>query len=1141
MAIEGEPEDCLGVPWIRKAPRSRYIWLEELGRGRFGTTYLVQHKETGEHFAVKQISKTQPSFKPGRILTEVKVHATLKDHPNVADLREVWEDSTHIYLIMEACLGGELFERVADGAYMSEAAAADVARVILQVLAYCHSQGIVHRDVKPENYLIQGRKQRPNRDTLRAVDFGSAAFIKPGEKVTGLVGSSYYMAPEVLAGKAYGMEVDVWSAGVILYVLLSGMPPFWGNTDQEIFASIRSTRLDLNTTPWPHISKAAKDLVSRMLARDPASRITTEEALRHPWLSDTSLAQCAPLHRSISMRLRSFTRLQRLKRLLLNIVAQRLSRQQIRDLHNLFVALDTDGNGHISMEELRRGLEAMGSHMDISTVQALMEVLDQSCDGQLGYVEFLAAALDRHKVLTRRTLSHIFHQLDHDGDGYITARDLKEALDGCDIHIDQSTMERLVEQQGYGGSKGLISAAAFQAMMMDRGQDMAPHRLDYYLAQARRHAASGHFRKVALLAMASCLGPGAVSGTRELFNRFDEDGLGIVCADDVRHALKASGDNLPEEELQGVFASLDTRGNGSITLDEFEAAALEAPHALNDARLKATFDFMDANGDGVVCLEDLKKTLCHLGLEADVLLPQMIPNILDCQSMEAGQHPTWMHHLHTLAGNLRDAISPRGRKPRSQKSSLKASSLSRSPGPRSLEASSSDEGSTHSLPRAPSGDFHPAQPAKGLPRGLSEGAEEGTAGSRSTLPTAGRQPGAALWRHTTTPSVRSDDNDVMQCRSQLGNTGPHVSVDSEAELGLGSCMCTRQTVSPPACQIDCSAPVQCRSSQCGASGALHACCIEAGPEKGGGEADLRSRSSGAVLCGGAKTSVRMTTVCEPANAPEPPSGVSSATPNGVSLVQSPKTWAGQGAGLSGLKAERTHVSSAGGSLLHPGSSSQCGGGSPQAHAKPLDMGMPGLWQPGEMDTGRPRRRSFEWPRRHPDLLLLRRRSSVPDAPAEPRDGDGQPSSPCGKEAGGLPATVALHSSEMDLPPTASGAPNGVVSGHQGEPPVFVPVKDANRGSSLEGGSSRDAGARMQVRRHAAGDAFRSVSEGSEEGRASEEVRDPGPIAVHLTFAVFKRLIQKESAEETGLHLSPRPSEAKPSAPQVRRGFFHHML
>jgi hypothetical protein len=550
-----------------------------------------------------------------------------------------------------------------------------------------------------------------------------------------------------------------------------------------------------------------------------------------------------------------------------------------------------------------------------------------------------------------------------------------------------------------------------------------------------------------------------------------------------------------------------------------------------------------------VCLEDLKKTLCHLGLEVDVLLPQMIPNILDCQSMEAGQHPTWMHHLHTLAGNLRDAISPRGRKPRSQKSSLKASSLSLSPGPRSLEASSSDEGSTHSLPRAPSGDFHPAQPAKGTLRGLSEGAEEGTVSSRSTHPTARGQLGAALWSHTTTPSVRrSEDNYDMQCRSPLGNTGPHVSVDSEAELGLGSCMCMRQSAPSLACQGDCSALVQCRSSQCGASGVPQACCIEAGPEKCGGEADLRVRSSGAVLCGGlvfegAKTSVWMTSVCEPANAPEPPLGVSSDAPNGVSLVQSPKAREGQGAGLGGLNAENTHGSSAGGSLLHRGSSSQCGGGSPQAHAKPLDMGMPGLWQPGEMDTGRPRRRSFEWPRRHPDLLLLRRRSSVPEAPAEPRDGDGQPSSPGGMEAGGLPATVALHSSETDLPlgPPASAAPSGVKRGHLGEPPVFVPVKDANRGSSLEGGSSRDAGARMQVSRDAAGDAFRSVSEGSEEGRASEEVGDLGPIAVHLTFAVFKRLIQKESAEETGLHLSPRPSEAKPGAPQVRRSFFHHML
>ncbi|KAJ7010560.1 calcium-dependent protein kinase 1-like [Populus alba x Populus x berolinensis] len=236
--------------------RNTYTFGREVGRGQFGVTYSVTHKETKQHFACKSIAKRKLINRDDieDVLREVQIMHHLTGHRNVVELKGAYEDRHSVNLIMELCEGGELFDRILTKGHYSERAAANLCRQIVTVVHNCHTMGVIHRDLKPENFLFL-------RDVFKD-----------------LVGSAYYVAPEVLR-RNYGAEVDIWSAGVILYILLSGVPPFWGETEQAIFDSILRGHIDFSSAPWPSITSSAKDLVKQMLRADPKERLSAVEVL----------------------------------------------------------------------------------------------------------------------------------------------------------------------------------------------------------------------------------------------------------------------------------------------------------------------------------------------------------------------------------------------------------------------------------------------------------------------------------------------------------------------------------------------------------------------------------------------------------------------------------------------------------------------------------------------------------------------------------------------------------------------------------------------------------------------------------------------------------------------------------------------
>ncbi|CAI5940592.1 unnamed protein product [Closterium sp. NIES-65] len=255
-----------------------------LGAGQFGVVRRCVENATNQAFACKTIIKDRLLTSPARdeVRREVAAMRSVSGHPGVVQLRGVFEDERQVHLVMDLCDGGELFDEVVRRGRLPEREAALIFRQIASAVAFCHSKNIMHRDLKPENILLAS-SDTSRLPTAKLADFGFAVPIPPGHRACGVAGSPFYMAPEVLTGE-YGVEADVWSLGVVLYVLLSGSPPFWGADDNGVFRAVLEAPLHLTSGAWAGVSAEAKGLLRCMLHRDPRRRPSAAKLLSHPWI-----------------------------------------------------------------------------------------------------------------------------------------------------------------------------------------------------------------------------------------------------------------------------------------------------------------------------------------------------------------------------------------------------------------------------------------------------------------------------------------------------------------------------------------------------------------------------------------------------------------------------------------------------------------------------------------------------------------------------------------------------------------------------------------------------------------------------------------------------------------------------------------
>lgn len=445
----------------------KYLLGKELGRGEFGITYLCTDRETQEVLACKSISKRKlrTAVDVEDVRREVVIMHHLPPHPHIVTLRGVYEDDNAVHLVMELCEGGELFDRIVARGHYHERAAASVTRTVVEVVQACHKHGVMHRDLKPENFLFANKQENA---PLKAIDFGLSVLFKPGERFSEIVGSPYYMAPEVLK-RSYGPEVDVWSAGVILYILLCGVPPFWAETEQGVAQAILRGVIDFKRDPWPKVSERAKSLVRQMLEHDPRRRLTAQQVLDHPWLQNAKQAPEIPLGETVRSRLKQFSAMNKLKKKALRVIAGLLSGEEVDGLKTMFNMMDTNKNGMLSFEEFKAGLHKLGSHLAEHEVQQLMEAADVDKKGTLDYGKFAALTVQLQRLDNDEHLRKAFSYFDQDGNGFIDIDELTQALSD-DLGPDDKGLILDIMNEVDTDKDGQISYQEF-ASMMQAGTD----------------------------------------------------------------------------------------------------------------------------------------------------------------------------------------------------------------------------------------------------------------------------------------------------------------------------------------------------------------------------------------------------------------------------------------------------------------------------------------------------------------------------------------------------------------------------------------------------------------------------------------------------------------------------------------------
>ena len=412
---------------------NEYKKIKFLGEGSYAAVYQVQNKYTGSICAMKIIKKkfASSSSEEKEIRNEIDI-LRMMDHPNILKLFEFYSTPKEFSIVTELCPGGELFDQIINKGPFDEQYSAYVLYQIFSAVNYCHKMHIVHRDLKPENILIVSKDEN-EYPFIKICDFGTSKIFESGIAENKVVGSSYYIAPEVL-DKNYNEKCDVWSCGVIMYILLSQRPPFGGRDDYEIMENVKTGEYDLSSSPFDLLSKEAIDLIKKTLTMDPEQRITAEEALNHPWFKKYKSKEIFNKVKDKSTIKDLINNLKKYKRtsLIQETALAYLVRHfpHIKDVVNackLFNQIDHDEDGKITKDELFEGINALYKSKTLKEdIDEIFKNLDMDNDGYIGYEEFVRGAVNKEYFIKPNVLKFAFRYFDKDDSGEITFKEIEE-------------------------------------------------------------------------------------------------------------------------------------------------------------------------------------------------------------------------------------------------------------------------------------------------------------------------------------------------------------------------------------------------------------------------------------------------------------------------------------------------------------------------------------------------------------------------------------------------------------------------------------------------------------------------------------------------------------------------------------------
>jgi len=440
-----------------------YKFLEKLGEGSCSKVFKVMHLVTKELRAIKIIKKDFAKYKDDDKKTVQEIHIlSMLDHPNIVKVYEYFTDDKFYYVVVELVQGGEIYEQLYSIRNFNERDASKIMEQIFSAVFYLHSKGIVHMDLKPENMILDAQNRKDL--TIKLIDFGIANFYTK-TKLTSKIGSSYFTAPEVINSN-YDEKCDLWSCGVIMYILLSGNYPFEGKDEKEVVTSILRGKFSFSNSEWKGISEEAKDLIRLLLKYKSVERISAGEALKHPWIARHKSAEKIDLPKlSVDNFLLNISYKHKLQKMTIAYLVHQMStNENLKMLRDIFMQMDSSGDGRLSLEDIKQGYSQFFGHsLSDHECEEILKEVDQDKSGYIEFEEFLRVTLKVETIITEKNLKIAFSFFDKNNSGRLSAEEIKVIL-GDKNPVDNEYIKSIIEEVDT-NHDGLITFEEFKDLM----------------------------------------------------------------------------------------------------------------------------------------------------------------------------------------------------------------------------------------------------------------------------------------------------------------------------------------------------------------------------------------------------------------------------------------------------------------------------------------------------------------------------------------------------------------------------------------------------------------------------------------------------------------------------------------------------